>query len=75
MKGRDTLPILDVKQRLSERRTMRVIDILEAQANLEELIDELKPGEGFVISVDGKSRVKVIALTPEEFERLNLEEE
>jgi antitoxin (DNA-binding transcriptional repressor) of toxin-antitoxin stability system len=54
---------------------MRVIDILEAQANLEELIDELKPGEWFVISVDGKSRVKVIALTPEEFERLNLEEE
>ena len=54
---------------------MRIIDILEAQANLELLIDELKPGESFAISVDGKPRVKVIALTPEEFERLSLEEE
>ena len=37
---------------------MRIIDILEAQANLEELIDELKPGEWFAISVDGKPKVK-----------------
>jgi len=54
---------------------MRIIDLLEAQANLEELIDELKPGEWFAISVDGQPRVKVMALTPEEFEQLKLEEE
>jgi hypothetical protein len=61
--------------RIREAGTLRIIDILEAQANLEQLIDELKPGESFAISVDGKPRVKVIALTPEEFERLSLEEE
>jgi antitoxin (DNA-binding transcriptional repressor) of toxin-antitoxin stability system len=49
---------------------MRAIDIVEAQANLEQLIDELKPGEWFVISVDGTPRVKVVALTPEAVERL-----
>jgi antitoxin (DNA-binding transcriptional repressor) of toxin-antitoxin stability system len=54
---------------------MRIIDIQEAQANLEQLIDELKPGEWFAISVDGKPVVKVIARTPEEFERLNREDE
>jgi antitoxin (DNA-binding transcriptional repressor) of toxin-antitoxin stability system len=54
---------------------MRIIDIQEAQANLEELIDELKPGEWFAISVDGKPKVKVIALTPEEFRQLSLQEQ
>ncbi len=53
---------------------MRIIDIHEAQANLEQLIDELKPGEWFAISVDGRPRVKVIALTPEEVERLTMDE-
>jgi len=48
----------------------RIIDLEEAQANLEQLIDELKPGEWFAISADGRPRVKVIALTQEEIERL-----
>ncbi len=51
---------------------MRTIDIEEVRANLEELIDELKPGEGFVISVSGIPRVKVLATTPEEFEPLTV---
>jgi antitoxin (DNA-binding transcriptional repressor) of toxin-antitoxin stability system len=50
---------------------MRIIDIEEVRANLEELIDELKPGEWFAISVDGVPKVKVVALTPEEIERLS----
>ncbi|MGD0295084.1 MAG: hypothetical protein ABSB30_14645 [Terracidiphilus sp.] len=59
---------------IREEEVMRIIDILEAQTNLEKLIDELKPGEWFAISVDGKPKVKVIALTPEEFRQLSLEE-
>jgi antitoxin (DNA-binding transcriptional repressor) of toxin-antitoxin stability system len=49
---------------------MKIVDIQEAQAHLEELIDELRPGESFVIAVDGKPRVKVTALTPDEIRRL-----
>jgi len=30
---------------------MRIIDIEEVRANLEELIDELVPGEWFVMSI------------------------
>ena len=49
---------------------MRVIDIVEAQARLEELIDELGPGDWFAIAVDGVPRVKVIALTDAEIAKL-----
>jgi antitoxin (DNA-binding transcriptional repressor) of toxin-antitoxin stability system len=45
---------------------MRIIDIEEVRANLEQLIDELRPGECFAISVDGVPKVKVVALFPEE---------
>jgi len=48
---------------------MRIIDIEEVKANLEELIDSLKPWEWFAISVDGVPKVKVVALFPEESER------
>jgi antitoxin (DNA-binding transcriptional repressor) of toxin-antitoxin stability system len=54
---------------------MRIIDIFEAQANLEQLIDELGASESFLISVDGEPRVKVVGLTPEEIERLIKEQE
>ena len=50
--------------------TMKIIDIREAQANLEQLIDDLGPGESFVIAVDGKPRVKVMRLTPDEIEHM-----
>jgi antitoxin (DNA-binding transcriptional repressor) of toxin-antitoxin stability system len=50
---------------------MRAIDIEEVRANLEELIDELKPGEGFAISVGGIPRAKVLAITPGESEQLS----
>jgi antitoxin (DNA-binding transcriptional repressor) of toxin-antitoxin stability system len=41
---------------------MRTIDIEEVRKNLEELIDDLKPGQRFAISVDGTPRVQVVAL-------------
>ena len=50
---------------------MRVVDILEAQERLEELIDELAPGEWFEIAVDGEPRVRVVALTEEKIEELS----
>jgi antitoxin (DNA-binding transcriptional repressor) of toxin-antitoxin stability system len=53
---------------------MRVIDIQDAQANLELLIDDLKPGEWFLISVEDRPRVKVMALTEDEFEQLGKDE-
>jgi antitoxin (DNA-binding transcriptional repressor) of toxin-antitoxin stability system len=49
---------------------VRVIDILEAKAQLEELIDELAPGECFVIAKDGVPRVKVIKLTETEIAKI-----
>jgi antitoxin (DNA-binding transcriptional repressor) of toxin-antitoxin stability system len=49
---------------------VRVVDILEAQEKLEELIDELAPGESFAIAVNGKPRVKVVKLKEEEIEEL-----
>jgi antitoxin (DNA-binding transcriptional repressor) of toxin-antitoxin stability system len=52
---------------------MREIDIEEVRANLEELIDELKPGDQFALSVGGIPLVKFVALTAEEFERLTEE--
>ena len=55
--------------------TPRVIDVQEAQANLEQLVDELGPGESFLISVDGKPQVNVVGLTPEEIERMAKAEE
>ena len=54
-----------------EEQGMPVIDVEDARANLEELIDGLKPGEGFIISVNGTAKVKVIALTPGEIRKLN----
>jgi antitoxin (DNA-binding transcriptional repressor) of toxin-antitoxin stability system len=52
---------------------MKVVDIREARERLEELIDELAPGEWFVIAVDGKPRVKVVALTEAKIEELSRE--
>lgn len=54
---------------------MRIIDIREVQANLEQLIVEIKPGEMFVISVDGKPKAKVVGLTAEEIERVSQEKD
>ena len=49
---------------------MRVIDIVEAQARLEELVDGLAPGESLVIAVNGVPRAKVIALTEAKIAKL-----
>jgi hypothetical protein len=51
---------------------MRTIDILEAQENLEELIDELAVGEGFAISKGAISLVEVVALSAEEIAALKI---
>lgn len=56
------------------RRRPRVVDIQVAQKNLEELIDALKPGEWLIIAVNGEHKVKVIALTEEEKQRLSRRE-
>jgi antitoxin (DNA-binding transcriptional repressor) of toxin-antitoxin stability system len=48
---------------------MREIDIDEVRANLEELIDGLKPSEWFVLTVGGIPRVKFTALTAGEIEK------
>ncbi|MGO8935346.1 MAG: hypothetical protein ACLPLZ_03345 [Terracidiphilus sp.] len=49
---------------------MRVVEILEAQEKLEELIDELAPGESFAIAVNGEPRVKVVKLKEAKIEKL-----
>ena len=49
---------------------MRIIDIEEVRVHLEQLIDELKPGECFAVSVDGMPKVKAVALHPNEIEQL-----
>ena len=54
---------------------LRVIDIEEARANLDELIDSLRPRERFAISVDGRPRVLVFALTKKEIKKLGEIEE
>jgi antitoxin (DNA-binding transcriptional repressor) of toxin-antitoxin stability system len=53
---------------------MRDVDIEEARRDLEKLVDEIKPGERFTISVNGIPKVQVVALTPEEFAMLDLTE-
>jgi antitoxin (DNA-binding transcriptional repressor) of toxin-antitoxin stability system len=50
------------------------IDIEEVRKHLEQLVEEIKPGERFSISVDRVPRVQAVALTPEEFAMLNLTE-
>ncbi len=62
--------ILDMVEGYPDRGNMRIIDIEEVRANLEQLINEVKPGEWFAVSVDGKPKVKVAALFPEGIEQL-----
>jgi hypothetical protein len=49
---------------------MRVVDIEDFRANMEELIEGLKPGDSFLLSVEGIPKVQVIALTDADRERL-----
>jgi antitoxin (DNA-binding transcriptional repressor) of toxin-antitoxin stability system len=57
------------------RKRVRIVDIEEARAELGRLIDALKPGEWFVISANGIPRVKVVALSNQERDRLMKEEQ
>ena len=41
---------------------MRIVDIAEAKANLSRLVTEAAAGEPFIIAVDGKPLVKVVAV-------------
>jgi len=57
------------------RKRVRIVDVEEARAKLGKLIDALKPGEWFIISVNGNPKAKVIALRNQEKERLIKEEQ
>jgi hypothetical protein len=50
------------------------IDIEEDRADLEQLIDELKPGEGFAISAGEIPQVKAHRSTSDELEKLTANE-
>ena len=41
---------------------MRIFDINDAKVQLSTLVDQAAHGEGFIISVDGKPQVKVVAI-------------
>jgi len=45
---------------------MRVIDFQEFHDNLEQLVDELSPGESFIVSRDGVLSVMVTGLGGED---------
>lgn len=49
---------------------MRTVDIREAEANLDHLIDDAEHGKPFTISVDGKPLLKVARMEKEELEQL-----
>ncbi|MGB6746168.1 MAG: hypothetical protein WBE38_21135 [Terracidiphilus sp.] len=48
----------------------RTFDIVYVRANLGKLIGALKPREWFIITVDGKPKAKVVALTDKQKEAL-----
>jgi antitoxin (DNA-binding transcriptional repressor) of toxin-antitoxin stability system len=50
------------------RKTVRIVDLEEARSKLGKLIDALKPGQWFIISVNGAPKVKVLALTDKQKE-------
>ena len=55
--------------------TMRTVDLNEAEANLDHLIDDAEHGKPFTISVDGKPLLKVARIEREELEKLPKVEE
>lgn len=57
-------------RRLWQALTMRTVDIREAEANLDHLIDDAEHGKPFTISVDGKPLLKVARMEKEELEQL-----
>jgi antitoxin (DNA-binding transcriptional repressor) of toxin-antitoxin stability system len=50
---------------------MRILDIEYFRTHMEEVIEGLKPGESFLLSVEEVPKVRVIALTDAERERLH----
>jgi antitoxin (DNA-binding transcriptional repressor) of toxin-antitoxin stability system len=59
---------------MSKVQETRVVDIREAEARLEDLINELAAGERFLISIDGVLMASLAALTEEEIAGLELGE-
>ncbi|WP_420239066.1 hypothetical protein ACOBR2_05610 [Telmatobacter bradus] len=59
---------------MSKVRETRIVDIREAEARLEDLINELAPGERFLVSVDGVLMASLTALTEDEIAGMELGE-
>lgn len=59
---------------MSKAGEIRIVDIREAEARLEDLINELAPGERFLISVDGVLMASLAALTEDEIAGMELDE-
>jgi prevent-host-death family protein len=57
-------------RRLWRAINTRNVDLKEAEAHIDELIDEAEHGKPFTISVDGKPMVKVSHMEREEFDQL-----
>jgi antitoxin (DNA-binding transcriptional repressor) of toxin-antitoxin stability system len=49
---------------------MRTVDLREAEANLDQLIDDAEHGKPFTICVEGKPLLKVARMEKEELEKL-----
>lgn len=61
--------------RLWRAVTMRTVELTEAKAHMDELIEGAERGRPFAISVDGKPMLKVSHIEREELERLPKVEE
>jgi prevent-host-death family protein len=49
---------------------MKNVDIHDAEANMDRLIEEAEKGKPFTISVDGKPLIRVSRIPPKELEKL-----
>jgi len=52
------------------RKKAKIVDLNEAQANLDRLIEEAEKGKPFTIAVDGKPLVKVKHMEKNEIDHL-----
>jgi antitoxin (DNA-binding transcriptional repressor) of toxin-antitoxin stability system len=57
-------------KRLWQALTMRTVDLGEAEANLDHLIDDAEHGKPFTIAIEGKPAIKVARMEKEDVDRL-----
>lgn len=55
---------------MSRRKKTRTVDIRDAEANLDRLIEEAEKGKPFTISSDGKPLVRVSRIEKGELDKL-----